>query len=36
LIRGAQIRLFERETHMLPVEKSREVGQVIAAFLGRD
>ena len=34
LIPGAQIRLFERETHMLPIEKSKEVASAITAFLG--
>jgi pimeloyl-ACP methyl ester carboxylesterase len=35
LIPGAQIQLFERETHMLPIEKSNEVASAITAFLGR-
>src|SRR4051794_1087845 len=35
LIPHAEIRLFERETHMLPVEKSGEVARAIAAFLRR-
>src|SRR3954447_13099314 len=34
-IPGAQIQLFERETHMLPIEKSNEVARVITAFLSR-
>ena len=35
LIPGARIQLFERETHMLPIEKSDEVAGAIADFLGR-
>ena len=35
LIRGAQIQLFEGETHMLPIEKGNEVASAITAFLGR-
>ncbi len=35
LIPGAQIHLFERETHMLPIEKTDEVAGAIAKFLGR-
>src|SRR4051794_22531090 len=35
LIPGAQIHLFERETHMLPIEKSDEVAGVITDFVGR-
>ena len=33
LIHGAQLRLFEKETHMLPVERSAGVAEVIANFL---
>ena len=35
LIPGAEIRLFEGETHMLPIEKSAEVAAAIADFLSR-
>jgi pimeloyl-ACP methyl ester carboxylesterase len=35
LVPGAQIHLFERETHMLPIEKSDEVAGVITKFCGR-
>ncbi|MFN0106299.1 MAG: alpha/beta fold hydrolase [Bryobacteraceae bacterium] len=35
LIPGAQIHLFERETHMLPIENSDEVAGAITDFLGR-
>jgi pimeloyl-ACP methyl ester carboxylesterase len=35
LIPGAQIHLFERETHLLPIEKSDEVAAAITDFLGR-
>ena len=35
LIPGAQLYLFERETHMLPIEKSDEVAGAIRDFLGR-
>jgi len=35
LIPGAQIHLFERETHMLPIEKSDEVAGAVADFLDR-
>lgn len=35
LIPGAKIHLFERETHMLPIEKSDAVAGVIADFVGR-
>jgi len=35
LIPGAQIHLFERETHMLPFEKSGEVAAIIRDFVGR-
>ena len=35
LIPGAQIHLFEKETHMLPIEKSDEVAGVIRNFLSR-
>ena len=35
LIPGAQIHLFEKETHMLPIEKSNEVAGAIANFCGR-
>jgi pimeloyl-ACP methyl ester carboxylesterase len=35
LIPGAQIHLFERETHMLPIEKSDDVAAAIKDFLGR-
>ena len=35
LIPGAQIHLFERETHMLPIEKTDEVAGAIRDFLGR-
>ena len=35
LIPGAQIHLFEGETHMLPIEKSDEVADAIATFLDR-
>ena len=34
LIPGARIFLFERETHMLPIERSDEVAGAIADFLG--
>jgi len=33
LIPGAQIHLFERETHMLPIEKGDKVAGAIADFL---
>ncbi|EIM25628.1 alpha/beta fold hydrolase [Microvirga lotononidis] len=33
LIPGAQLRLFKNETHMLPVERARDVAAVIAQFL---
>lgn len=33
-IPGARLRLFERETHMLPLERSADVAREIAAFLG--
>ncbi len=36
LIPGALIRLFERETHMLPIERSGEVAAVIADLFGLD
>ncbi len=35
LIPGAQIHLFEKETHMLPIEKSSEVAGAIKDFLSR-
>ena|SRR5687768_8984397 len=35
LIPGARIHLFERETHMLPIEKSAEVAGAIVDFLSR-
>ena len=35
LIPGAEIHLFERETHMLPIERSDEVAGVITDFVGR-
>jgi pimeloyl-ACP methyl ester carboxylesterase len=35
LIPGAQLHLFEKETHMLPIEKSQEVAAVIANFAVR-
>ena len=35
LISGARIRLFERETHMLPIEKSGDMAGAITDFLGR-
>jgi len=35
LIPGARIHLFARETHMLPIEKAREVAALIREFLGR-
>jgi pimeloyl-ACP methyl ester carboxylesterase len=35
LIPGAQIHLFERETHMLPIEKCNEVAAAIKDFCGR-
>jgi pimeloyl-ACP methyl ester carboxylesterase len=35
LIPGARIRLFEGETHMLPIERSREVAGAISDFLNR-
>lgn len=35
LIPGARLKLFERETHMLPIEKSRAVAGVINGFLSR-
>jgi pimeloyl-ACP methyl ester carboxylesterase len=35
LIPGAQIQFFERETHMLPIEKSNEVARAITAFLSQ-
>lgn len=34
LIPGAQIQLFERETHMLPIEQSGKVAGAIADFVG--
>ena len=34
LIFAARSRLFKRETHMLPIEKSGEVAEAIADFLG--
>ena len=33
LIPSAQLQIFERETHMLPIEKSRAVAAAIGAFL---
>jgi pimeloyl-ACP methyl ester carboxylesterase len=33
LIAGAQLKLFEGETHMLPVERARDVAKVVRAFL---
>jgi pimeloyl-ACP methyl ester carboxylesterase len=33
MIAGAQLRLFEDETHMLPVERARDVAKVVRAFL---
>jgi len=33
LIAGAQLKLFDRETHMLPVERPRDVAKVVRAFL---
>ena len=35
LIPGAQIQLFEQETHMLPVERSAKVAAAIQDFTGR-
>jgi len=35
MIPGARIHLFERETHMLPIEKSDDVAGAITDFLGR-
>jgi pimeloyl-ACP methyl ester carboxylesterase len=35
LIPGARLRLFERETHMVPIEKSGAVADAIADFLSR-
>lgn len=34
-IQGARLELFDRETHMLPVERSRDVAALIARFVGR-
>jgi len=33
LIAGAQLKLFKGETHMLPVERARDVAKVVRAFL---
>ncbi|WP_166802309.1 alpha/beta fold hydrolase [Microvirga pakistanensis] len=33
LIAGAQLRLFKGETHMLPVERARDVAKTVRAFL---
>jgi pimeloyl-ACP methyl ester carboxylesterase len=33
LIPSAQLKLFEGETHMLPIERRGEVAQVLKAFL---
>ena len=33
LIAGAQLKLFKGETHMLPVERARDVAKVVKAFL---
>lgn len=35
LILNAQLRLFENETHMLPIERSAEVAAAIKAFVSR-
>ena len=35
LIPCAQLKLFERETHMLPVERARDVAKTVKAFLER-
>jgi pimeloyl-ACP methyl ester carboxylesterase len=35
LIPGAQIHLFENETHMLPIERNGEVAGAITNFCGR-
>lgn len=35
LISGAQVQLFEKETHMLPIEKSNKVADAITNFLNR-
>jgi pimeloyl-ACP methyl ester carboxylesterase len=34
MIPGARLRLFEDETHMLPIERSRDVAAEIAVFIG--
>lgn len=34
LLPRASLELFERETHMLPVERARDVARVLQAFLG--
>jgi pimeloyl-ACP methyl ester carboxylesterase len=36
LIPCAQLKLFERETHMLPVERARSVAKTVKAFLERN
>lgn len=33
LIPSAELKLFKNETHMLPVERARDVGKVVKAFL---
>jgi pimeloyl-ACP methyl ester carboxylesterase len=33
MIPGARVELFEGETHMLPIERSRDVASAVAAFL---
>jgi hypothetical protein len=33
LIPSAQLKLFKDETHMLPVERARDVRKVVAGFL---
>ncbi|WP_114945050.1 alpha/beta fold hydrolase [Microvirga calopogonii] len=36
LIPSAQLQIFRNETHMLPVERARDVAKVIARFLQKD
>ncbi|MGO4523519.1 alpha/beta fold hydrolase [Microvirga sp. 2MCAF35] len=36
LIPGAQLRIFRNETHMLPIERARDVAKAIARFLYKD
>ena len=33
MIPGARVEPFEGETHMMPIERSRDVASAVAAFL---